>query len=159
MHIYMVKKLDCDYAKPTRMNIILVDYSFIYPYDVLNDVLVKVNSFLFTANFFILDIDEDYEVHLLLRRYFLSIIYLLYVEFGELMLRFQDEQLIINMFEVTCHHDENTQCYHVDVVEDVVEEVYYNESPLLHIERGIMSSIDRIDEGQDREVEECLYHL
>ena len=43
-----------------------------YPYEVLEDVLVRVNDLLFPANFVILDMPEDAETPLLLGRPFLA---------------------------------------------------------------------------------------
>lgn len=68
------------------------------------------------------------------------------MKLGEPILIFQDEKVIFNVFEEICHHNENHQCYRVDVVEYVVEEVSQSESPLLPIERVIMNSIDTIEE-------------
>jgi len=45
------------------------------------------------------------------------------------MLRFQDEQVVFNIFEAMEHMNENPQCYRVDVVDDIVEETTLEESP------------------------------
>jgi hypothetical protein len=68
------------------------------------------------------------------------------VELGEPILRFQNEQVIFNVFQVMRHWNENPQCYRVDVVEDLVEKVSQNESPMLSIEIG--------EEGQEGGIEE-----
>jgi hypothetical protein len=67
-------------------------------------VLVKVNDLFFPADFVILDMNEDSEIPLLLGRPFLATgRALIDVELGELMLRFQDEQVIFNVFECMRH--------------------------------------------------------
>jgi hypothetical protein len=68
------------------------------------------------------------------------------MELGESMLRFQIEQVIFNMFQVMRHWNENPQCYRVDVVEDLVEKVSQNKSPML--------SIEIEEEGQEGGIEE-----
>ncbi|MCI75466.1 hypothetical protein A2U01_0096735, partial [Trifolium medium] len=56
--------------------------------------------------------DDDSEVPLLLGRPFLATGRpLIDVELGELMLRFQDEQVVFNVFESMRHQNENPQCY------------------------------------------------
>ncbi|MCI52651.1 hypothetical protein A2U01_0073897, partial [Trifolium medium] len=70
--------------------------------------------------------EEDREVEpLLLRRPFLATgRALIDVEMGELMLRTDGEQIMFNVFEAMKRHDEEEpQCYRVDVVQEVVEDV------------------------------------
>jgi hypothetical protein len=130
MSLSIVKKLGCGEPKPTKMTLTLADRSITYPYGVLEDVLVKVNDLFFPADFVILDMNEDSEIPLLLGRPFLATgRALIDVELGELMLRFQDEQVIFNVFECMRHQNENPQCYRVDVVEEVVEETTQEEDP------------------------------
>lgn len=66
----------------------LVDRPIIYPYGVLEDVLVKVDDLLFPTDFVILDIPEDSKTQLLLGNMFLEIgRALIDMELGELILR------------------------------------------------------------------------
>ncbi|CAJ2662794.1 unnamed protein product [Trifolium pratense] len=160
MPLSMMKKLKCGEPKPTRMTLTLADRSVTYPYGVLEDVLVKVNDLLFPADFVILDMDEDSEVPLLLGRPFLATgRALIDVELGELMLRFQDEQVIFNVFEAMRHQNENPQCYRVDVIENIVEETSRVETPVLPMENVIVNSITLVDKGQEKEIEECVRQL
>jgi len=108
MPLSMMKKLGCGEPKPTKMTLTLVDRLVSYPYGVLEDVLVKVNDLLFPAAFVILDMEEDDETPLLLGRPFLATgRALIDVEMGELMLRFQNEQVVFNIFEAMKHRNEN----------------------------------------------------
>ena len=123
MPLFMMKKLGCGESKPTRMTLTLADCTISYPYGVLKNVLVQVNDLVFPANFVILDMAEDEEMPLLLGRPFLATgRALIDVEMGVLMLRFQDEQLVFNIFEAMKHRNENPECYLVDVVDDIVED-------------------------------------
>ncbi|CAJ2668382.1 unnamed protein product [Trifolium pratense] len=160
MPLSMMKKLKCGEPKPTRMTLTLADRSVTYPYGVLEDVLVKVNDLLFPADFVILDMDEDSEVPLLLGRPFLATgRALIDVELGELMLRFQDEQVIFNVFEAMRHQNENPQCYRVDVIENIVEETSRVEKLVLPMENVIVNSITLVEKGQEKEIEECVRQL
>jgi len=94
------------------MTLTLADRSISYPYLVLEDVIVKVNDLLYPVDFIVLDMEEDEEMPLLLGRPFLATgRALIDVEMGELMLRFQDEQVVFNIFEVMKHRNENPHCY------------------------------------------------
>jgi len=112
MPLSIMKKLGCEEPKPTRMTLTLADRTISYPYGVLEDVLVQVNDLGFPADFVIMDMTEDEEMSLLLGRPFLATgRALIDVEMGELILRFQDEQVVFNIFEAMKHRTKNPQCY------------------------------------------------
>ena len=48
------------------------DWYLTYPHGVVEDVLVKVDKFIFLANFFVLDLEEDHDVSLILGWSFLA---------------------------------------------------------------------------------------
>jgi hypothetical protein len=81
------------------------------------------------------------------------------VELGELMLRFQNAQVIFNVFEAMRHQNENPQCYRVDVIENIVEETSRIEAPTLPIEKVIVNSITTSETNQEPEIEEVVRHL
>ncbi|MCI71020.1 hypothetical protein A2U01_0092283, partial [Trifolium medium] len=66
---------------------------------------------------------------------------------------------MFNVFEVMKRHDEEEpQCHRVDVVEEVVEDVFVEETLSPPLERVIVNSIDDLEEEWDREIEICLQH-
>lgn len=86
------------------MTLTLADCSITYPYGVLKDVIVRVNGLLFLADFVILDMQEDSKIPLILVRPLLATCKaLINVEMGELILRFNKEQVVFNVFEVLKH--------------------------------------------------------
>ncbi|XP_050915725.1 uncharacterized protein LOC127130802 [Lathyrus oleraceus] len=108
--VSMVKRLGCGYPKSTHITLTLADSSITYPYGTLEDVLVKGDDLVFLVDFVILDMPEDTETPLILGRPFLEIgRSLIYVELGELALRFNREQMVFYVFEATKH----PQCYNV----------------------------------------------
>ena len=54
------------------MTLELADRSMKYPYGVAEDVLVKVDKFMFLVDFVVMDIEEDTEVPLILGRPFMK---------------------------------------------------------------------------------------
>ncbi|CAJ2653039.1 unnamed protein product [Trifolium pratense] len=161
MPLSMMKKIPGAVAKPTKMQLSLADRSIVHPYGVLHDVLVRVAEFVFPADFVILDMEDDADVEpLLLGRPFLATgRALIDVEMGELMLRTHGEQVMFNVFKAMKHHDDEPQCYKVDVIEEVVEDVLVEETPSLPLERVIVNSIDDLEEEWDKEIEICLRQL
>lgn len=80
------------------MTLILYDLSITYPYGSLKDVFVKVSGLLFPTYFFILDMPEDSETSIILKRPFLAIGKdLIDVELGKLTLRINKEKFIFNV--------------------------------------------------------------
>lgn len=111
------------------MNLTLSDRSITYPYGVMKDVLVKVDNLLFLADFVSLNMPEDAETPLLLGRPFLATrVALMDVERGELILRFNKEQVIFNVFEAMKHAHEDLQCYQIDLIDELIENVSKEEN-------------------------------
>ncbi|KAI5347446.1 hypothetical protein L3X38_015325 [Prunus dulcis] len=70
------------------------DRSVTYPKGIIEDVFIRVQKFVFPADFFILDMEEDHEIPLLLGRPFLTIAGTLKdVQQGTLTLRVQANPL------------------------------------------------------------------
>ncbi|XP_027337191.1 uncharacterized protein LOC113850866 [Abrus precatorius] len=89
--------------RPTRMSIQLADRSIKYPKGIIEDVLVKVDKFIFPVDFVILDMDEDTDVPLILGRPFLATAgAIIDVRDGKLILR---EFLISNPLKRSLVHD------------------------------------------------------
>ncbi|XP_057734419.1 uncharacterized protein LOC130949812 [Arachis stenosperma] len=55
----LVKKLCIEEVKPIQMSLELVDKSVVYPRGVIEDLQVKVDKFIYPADFVVLDSDED----------------------------------------------------------------------------------------------------
>ncbi|XP_049359162.1 uncharacterized protein LOC125823824 [Solanum verrucosum] len=72
MLLSIYKKLGLGVPKPTAMCLLMADRTVIKSIRVLQDVLVKVGSFIFPANFVILDCEVDFEVPIILGRPFLA---------------------------------------------------------------------------------------
>jgi len=121
MPLFMMKKLGGGEPKPTRMTLTLAGRSISYPFGVLEDVLVKINELVFLADFVILDMAEDEDMPLILgRSFFATCRALIDVEMGQLLLRFDSEQVVFNIFEAMKHRAENPKCYQIDVVDEIV---------------------------------------
>ena len=58
--------------KPTAMRLLMADKTVNRPIGILHDVLVKVESFIFSDDFVILDCEVDFKVPIILGRPFLA---------------------------------------------------------------------------------------
>ncbi|KAG8498696.1 hypothetical protein CXB51_005123 [Gossypium anomalum] len=68
----MFKQLGLGKPKQTRMSIQLADKTIRFPRGIIEDVLVKIDKFIFPVDFVVLDIDEDSDIPLILGRPFLA---------------------------------------------------------------------------------------
>ena len=77
------------------------DRSVTYPKGIIEDVFIRVQKFVCLADLFILDVEEDHEIPLLLGRPLLTIAGTLKdVRQGTLTLRVQGESIEFKVFEV-----------------------------------------------------------
>ena len=72
MPLSIYKKLGLGDPKPTAMRLLMADRTVKRPIEILHDVLVKVELFIFPADFVILDCKVDFEGPIILGRPFLA---------------------------------------------------------------------------------------
>ncbi|XP_015166979.1 uncharacterized protein [Solanum tuberosum] len=98
MPLAIYKKLDLGVPKPTTMRLMMADRLVKRPVGILCDVLVKVDTFIFPADFMILDCEVDFEVPIILGRPFLATgRALVDVEIGELKFRLNTDKVRFNI--------------------------------------------------------------
>ncbi|XP_049368422.1 uncharacterized protein LOC125833322 [Solanum verrucosum] len=72
MPLAIYKKLGLGVPRPTTMRLIMANRLVKQPVGILCDVLMKVDTFIFSADFVILDCEVDFEVPIILGRPFLA---------------------------------------------------------------------------------------
>ena len=98
MPLSIYKKLGLGDPKPTVMRLLIADQILKRPIGILHDVLVKVESFIFLADFFILDCEVDFEVSIILGRPFLATgRALVDMEKGKIKFRLNNEETTFNI--------------------------------------------------------------
>ncbi|XP_073277653.1 uncharacterized protein [Primulina huaijiensis] len=116
------EKLGIEEVKPITISLQLADRSIKYPRGVIEDVLVKVDKFIFSVDFVVLDMEEDREIPLILGRPFLATgRALIDVQKGELDLRLNDEKVTFNVFRSMKYPVGSSDCYRIDAIDDIVE--------------------------------------
>jgi len=92
------KKLGITDLEPTNIFIHLVDRSVVYSREAIEDVLVKVDKFIFSIDFVILDLEADEDAPIILQRPFLSTRDLLVdVRLGRLILILGGAKVVFNL--------------------------------------------------------------
>ncbi|XP_062118674.1 uncharacterized protein LOC133832330 [Humulus lupulus] len=72
MPLSIYRKLGLGETRPTIVILQLAGRSVKHPQGIIEDVLVKVDKFIFPTDFIVLDMEEDEDVSIILRRTFLA---------------------------------------------------------------------------------------
>ncbi|XP_047181166.1 uncharacterized protein LOC124847666 [Vigna umbellata] len=120
MSLSMFKRIEGLELKPTRMALQLADMSLKYPYGMVEDVLVKVDKFVFPVDFVIMEMEENGDVPLILGRPFMKTARILIdVENGKLKVRVQDEEVNFDVFKAMTHPKDDKSCFQFDMLNEV----------------------------------------
>ncbi|XP_060962021.1 uncharacterized protein LOC115722590 [Cannabis sativa] len=131
MPLSVFKRLQLGEAKPTTVTLQLADRSLAHPRGVIENVLVKVDKFMFPADFIVLDMEEDNNVPIILGRPFLATgKALIDVQKGELKLRVQGDEVVFNVLKAMTYPTASDNCFAIDVVDQLVETKTHIEDPL-----------------------------
>ncbi|CAA0828832.1 Unknown protein, partial [Striga hermonthica] len=119
MPLSIFKKLGLGEVKPSTVTLQLADRSITYPKGIVEDVLVKIDKFIFPVDFVVLEMEEDNDVPLILGRPFLATgDALIDVKNGELTLRVNDEH--VSFYKAMKFHDNNAHCNFLDTIDSCV---------------------------------------
>ncbi|XP_042023035.1 uncharacterized protein LOC121770360 [Salvia splendens] len=141
------QKLKIGTLRPTTITLQMADRSVSYPRGIVEDILVKVNDFIFPVDFVVLDMEEDRNVPLILGRTFLATgKAMIDVQKGELTLRLNDESVTFSIYNAMQRHDDEDarraeHCNMVEVVDDCVRGMARAISPQDQLERCLSQSI------------------
>ncbi|XP_062103870.1 uncharacterized protein LOC133814987 [Humulus lupulus] len=72
MPLFIFRRLGLGEARPTIVTLQLTDWLVKHPRGIIEDVLVKVDKFIFPTNFIVLDMEKDIDVPIILGRPFLA---------------------------------------------------------------------------------------
>ncbi|XP_073137912.1 uncharacterized protein [Henckelia pumila] len=133
------RKLSLGEPKSTRMLLQLADRSIKYPKGIIEDVLVKVDKFIFPIDFVVLDMEEDLDIPVILGRPFLATgKSLLDVQKGELHLRVREEKISFDLFNALKFSLFNEECFQIDVVDSLLYD-YVQDTFLKPLEAALTS--------------------
>ncbi|PIN21729.1 DNA-directed DNA polymerase [Handroanthus impetiginosus] len=134
----------------------LADRSLTYPKGVIEEILVKVDKFIFPADFVVLDMKMDSEIPIILGRPFLATgKTLIDVQKDELTMRVEDQQIIFNVFEAMKFPNESDECFDVSLFDNLVGNESIVEQPLDPLERALLDLLDEKNK-EDHEVVKTL---
>ncbi|XP_027351189.1 uncharacterized protein LOC113862299 [Abrus precatorius] len=168
MPFFVFRRLGMQEPKPTSISLQLADRSTTYPRSIVEDVLVKVDKFIFPADFIVLDMEEDDEVPIILGRPFLATgRTIIDVQQGKLTLRLNEEEVVFKVFNSLKHPSTFDSCNFVSTIDvtslslnvpqvqdglmkDVLERILTLERRDLHDTEEIIDEILALNNGVPR---------
>ncbi|XP_050225511.1 uncharacterized protein LOC126674989 [Mercurialis annua] len=145
-------------VKSTSMVLQLADHSLKRPYGIVEDVLVKVDKFIFPVDFVILDYAVDKECPMILGRPFMNTgRALIDVHGGKLTLRIDEETVEFDMKKAMRSTIEEEECMRVDLVDEVVRDQV--EENVEAFNRGTLEKFDNFTYDQELLDREAQLHL
>ncbi|KAL4308125.1 hypothetical protein GQ457_01G012990 [Hibiscus cannabinus] len=111
------QRLGIGKARPTTVMLQLSDISYVHPEGKIEDILVRVDKFIFPADFIVLDCEADEHAPIILGRPFLANGRMLIdCEKGELTIRVNDQQITVNIFKSLKQPDDPEECQTISAI-------------------------------------------
>ncbi|KAL5568115.1 hypothetical protein UlMin_024690 [Ulmus minor] len=156
MPMSIFKTLGIGEARPTTVSLQLADRSIAQPEGKIEDVLVKVDKFIFPVDFIILDFEADMEVPIILGRPFLATgRALIDVQKGELTMRVNDQKVTVNVLNALKHPDEESEeCSFVKTIDSLVQKQIRKEQESFKEELVQLEDVNLLEEEKLKLVEE-----
>ncbi|XP_019259383.1 PREDICTED: uncharacterized protein LOC109237523 [Nicotiana attenuata] len=157
MPLSIFRQLGLGEPRPTTVILQLADRSLAHPEGVIEDVLVQVGSFIFPADFIILDYEPDQEVPFILGRPFLATgRAIIDVCEGKMTMRVGDRVEVFNVYralKLPAHYEELSM---ISVVEGDATSLVPYMSPADPVERVLIGDVENGEDERMGEIEQVL---
>ncbi|XP_075103473.1 uncharacterized protein LOC142178050 [Nicotiana tabacum] len=130
MPISIFRKLELGEMKDAGVSLQLADQSTKTPKGIIENILVRVDKFVFPIDFIVLEMEENTEVPLILGRPFLATgRAIIDVHQGQLILLVDEERMIFDMQKMIKFpgDESSSSCFQIDLLDDLVDEYKDNQ--------------------------------
>ncbi|KAK2363961.1 hypothetical protein QL285_088886 [Trifolium repens] len=135
----------------TRMTLQLADKSITHPSGIAEDVLVKVDKFMFPIDFVVMDIKEDDDVPLILGRGFMKTARMMIdIDDGIMKVRVQDEEVSFNLWEAMKHPKEKDSCFKLDAREEAILDARKQAHSPSSLEQALTDAFEELDSDKEK---------
>ncbi|XP_019256322.1 PREDICTED: uncharacterized protein LOC109234712 [Nicotiana attenuata] len=157
MPLSVFRQLGLGEPRPTTVILQLVDRSLAHPEGVIEDVLVQVGSFIFPADFIILDYEPDQEVPFILGRPFLATgRAIIDVCKGKMAMRVGDRVEVFNVYRALRLPADYEELSMISVVENDATSLVPYMSPADPVERVLIGDVENSEDERIGEIEQVL---
>ncbi|XP_050876307.1 uncharacterized protein LOC127080012 [Lathyrus oleraceus] len=153
MSLSIYKKLGIGVVQNTRMTLQFTGHSVKKPYGIVEDVLVKIDKFVFPVDFVILEMPIDKEIPLILGRPFLETgRCFINIEEGTMTLKVYDEELKSDVRNTMRYKNDICTSHTIEVLDQVTtydNPLHTPQSPLERVlSLSIFESDKEVDDGE-----------
>jgi len=142
------------------MTLQLEDKPVTWPMGITEDVLVKVDKFVFPVDFVVMDIEEDDDVPLILGRTFmLTARMMIDYDDGLMKVRLDNEEINFNINKAMKHSKYKGTCFKLDATEEVIMDTRKQLHKPTTLERVLTDTLNVVSAEEEKEIEECLKEL
>ncbi|GKB21372.1 DNA-directed DNA polymerase [Tanacetum coccineum] len=147
----MYEKLGLGEPKAARMRLELADRSIQYARGIIENVLIKVDIFVLSIDFVILDMPDDSRVPIILRRPFMATARAMIDVFNKkITLRVGDDEVVFNVDQsIKKLPADDDECYGIDDLDDTInteaQELLANDRSDSFLLKGLEKSIGQLD--------------
>ncbi|XP_050890181.1 uncharacterized protein LOC127095549 [Lathyrus oleraceus] len=143
--------------KNTRMSLQLTDKLVTRPSGIAEDVLVKVDKFLFPIDFIVMDIEEDDDVPLILGRPFMKTARMMInIDDSLMKVCVQDEEVTFNLFDAMKHSKDKGACFRVDAIDEEILKIQQQTHLTTPLQRALVNIFNVLNPEEEKELNECL---
>ncbi|XP_020253894.1 uncharacterized protein LOC109830954 [Asparagus officinalis] len=136
--------------KPTTISLQLADRSVKRPVGILEDVSIQVGKFYIPVDFVILEIEEDSEIPIILRRPFLTTAgAIIDVKNGKLSLNIGDEKVNFDLFSTTKFPLIDNTCCRNDTIDMVVRKDFTRDISNDPLDKCLAKDEASVDDDQE----------
>ncbi|XP_075099271.1 uncharacterized protein LOC142176102 [Nicotiana tabacum] len=138
-----ILKLELGEMKDTGVSLQLADQSAKIPKGIIENILVRVDKFVFPVDFIVLEMEENTKVPLILGRPFIATgRAIIDVHQGQLILRVDEERVIFDMQKMMKFpgDESSSSCFQIDLLDDLVNEYKDNQLIIDSLERCLARS-------------------
>ncbi|XP_033513305.1 uncharacterized protein [Nicotiana tomentosiformis] len=159
LSVFKILEGELGVIKSMPVSLQLADQTTIIPEDIIEDILVRVDKFVFLVDFIVVDMEENKEVPLILGRPFLCTgRAILDIYEGQLMLRVENKKIVFQMkrmMKYPCDEAYAYACLKLDMVGELAEQHKLDKLVGDSLERCISQSSTIEDEDTEikKEVE------
>ena len=143
-----------------RMTLQIADKSVARPMGIDEDVLVRVDKFVFSVDFVVMDIEEEDDVPLILGKAFMLATRMMIDYDGGLMkVRLDNEEINFNLHDAMKHPRDKGACFKVDAMDEVIMDTRKQLHKPTTLERVLTDALSVLSAEEEKEIEECLKEL
>ena len=156
----IARRLGLGEIRPTSVTLQMADRSLSYPKGIVEDVLIKVDKFIFPVDFIVLDMEEDRDVPIILGRPFLATgRALIDVQAGKLTMRVNNQEVTFDIYSPLKQPDAEAVMavsFCKDILDDVVEEMFILTQSTDAVEVALVAESDQLGAGNEAFMEAVM---